>query len=249
MRGKLVALVAVAVIGSSTLQAQETSGSAFERGVKLYQDGSYAEAEEAFREVSGPSSTVYYNLGNACYKQGKLGEAVLNWEKTLALDPLDDECAHNLEIASRHLRDAVPPDNTALPLRWLMSALFGIPVVYLEYAAAILWLLANVAFLTHNLLRGRIGTIRNVAIASMAACSLAAALLGLNLYRQHADKYGVLIVAEETLRSGPGEQNTGLMQIHEGLKVKVLNTQGDWAAVKIAGGYSGWLPRGVIGLI
>lgn len=243
------ALLAVAIMASANLRSQETSGSAFERGVKLYQDGSFREAEQAFREASEPSSTVYYNLGNACYKQGKLGEAVLNWEKSLALDPLDSECAHNLEIASRHLRDAVPPDNTALPLRWLMSALFGVPLVYLEYAAAILWLLANTAFLAHNLLRGRNGMIRTVAITSLAACSLAAALLGLNLYRQHADKYGILLVAEETLRSGPGEQNTGLMQIHEGLKVKVLNTQGDWAAVKIAGGYSGWLPRGVIGLI
>lgn len=33
------------------------------------------------------SSNLFYNLGNAYYRQGKLGLAILNYERALRLDP------------------------------------------------------------------------------------------------------------------------------------------------------------------
>lgn len=224
-------------------------GDQFALGVRLYEEGKYAEAEQALLQISDASSTVYYNLGNASFKQGKLGPAVLNWEKCLRLDPLDGECARNLEVASKLLRDAVPPDQTALPVRWLAAAVFSWPVVWLARAVAAVWLLTNGAFLALILARGRWPWLRAASISCLATFLILAAVLGLNLYRLHSLQYGILLAGEEALRSGPGEQNTALMQVHEGLKFRILNTQGEWVAVTIAGGYSGWLPEAAIGRI
>jgi len=222
---------------------------AFERGVALYKDGKFAEAEAAFKESPHPSSTVLYNTGNACFKQGKLGEAILCWERGLKLDPRDRDCAGNLEMASQLLRDAVPPDETPLPLQWASAALLRWPLSYLRAAASWLWVIANIALFVLIVMRRASRPVKLAAVGLLVASLLVAAVLGVALYREKTTKYGVLVVAKESVRSGPGAQNTVLMEIHEGLKVRILNSEGEWVAVKIAGGYSGWLPLASIGII
>ena len=224
-------------------------GDPFPRAVRLYQEGEFAEAESALEAIADPSSTALYNLGNACFKQGKLGHAILYWEKALRVDPLNRDCAGNLELASRLLRDAVPPDETPLPLQWIRAALFALPVGYFEKSTLTLWIVANAVFLLLITLKNPPRGLRVFGVASLLCCVLSTGLLFLNLHRQRSHDYGIVVTHKEVVRSGPGEQNTVLMEIHEGLKVKILNTQGRWAAVKMAGGYSGWLPIDSIGVI
>lgn len=247
----LLALLPTALGASDAVaSAPAVAGqSPFEEAVVLYQQGRYAEAERAFLGMKAPSSTVFYNVGNACFKQGKLGYAILYWEKAARLDPLDDDCAGNLELASSLLHDATPPDDTPLPLKWVGVALFGLPVAYLETATVVLWCVSNIAVLLLLLWKSAPRVVKTIPRVTVCACVLAGLLLALNLYELRASRYAVLLTPREALRSGPGPQNTVLMEIHEGLKVKVLNEQGQWVAVKIAGGYSGWLPAGSIGII
>ncbi|MEW6364734.1 MAG: tetratricopeptide repeat protein [Acidobacteriota bacterium] len=245
---KLASLALLATLVISLPACGETAD-LFQRAVSLYQEGKFAEAESALEAVHDPSPTALYNLGNACFKQGKLGRAILYWEKALRLDPLNRDCAGNLELASRLLRDAVPPDETPLPLQWIRAALFALPVGYLEKGTLALWVIANALFLLQIALKNPPHSLRVLGLASLLCCLLAGGLLFLNLHKLGRHSYGIVIAPKESVRSGPGEQNTVLMEIHEGLKVKILNTQGRWAAVKIAGGYSGWLPIESIGVI
>ncbi len=222
---------------------------AFQRGVALYQQGKFADAEAAFKECAQPSSTVFYNLGNTCYKRGRLGEAIFYWERGIKLDPLDQDCAGNLELASKLLHDAVPPDQTPLPLQWLIALVFGIPIPYLKTAASWLWILTNIAFLGMIVSNGSFRWLKALAIGLLSCCLLTTVVLGINIYQFESSHYGILLVPKESVRSGPGTQNTVLMEIHEGLRIKILNTQADWIAIKIAGGYSGWVPAQSIGVI
>ena len=56
---------------------------------QLYSDGNYAEAAKAYEEIitEQPNSEVYYNLGNAYFKQNELAKAILAYERCLRLDP------------------------------------------------------------------------------------------------------------------------------------------------------------------
>ena len=50
-----------------------------------YADGRYEEAAAGYEALlaEGPNATLYYNLGNARFKQGELAQAILNYERAL----------------------------------------------------------------------------------------------------------------------------------------------------------------------
>ena len=44
------------------------------------------------------NSALFYNLANAQYRLGNLGQAILNYERALALEPRHPEAAANLRL-------------------------------------------------------------------------------------------------------------------------------------------------------
>ena len=50
-------------------------------------------------------------------------------------------------------------------------------------------------------------------------------------------------------QSGPGEDNTTLFTVHEGLKVRLRDQQGSWWHVSLDNGLNGWLPSDSLGVI
>ncbi|MDE5979645.1 MAG: tetratricopeptide repeat protein, partial [Muribaculaceae bacterium] len=56
-------------------------------------------------EAGGSSSTLFYNLGNAYYRQGNLGKAIVNYERALKLDPTNADARANLEFVNSKITD------------------------------------------------------------------------------------------------------------------------------------------------
>jgi tetratricopeptide (TPR) repeat protein len=57
---------------------------------KVYAEGSFEQATELYEKVienGFESAEVYYNLGNAFFKQNKIAAAILNYEKAKNLNP------------------------------------------------------------------------------------------------------------------------------------------------------------------
>ncbi|NJN94350.1 MAG: tetratricopeptide repeat protein [Anaerolineales bacterium] len=99
----LIHLVTLSPLHLVTL-AQEpvTPTQAMRVANEKYEAGDYAEASAIYEAIldSGLShSSVYYNLGNAYFKQGDLGRAILNYRRAQSLDPRDGDIAVNLSIA------------------------------------------------------------------------------------------------------------------------------------------------------
>lgn len=77
-----------------------------------YTQEAYGKAAELYEKVlqeSGDSPEIYYNLGNAYYKAGKIAPAILNYERALALDPGDGDIRFNLQIAKQKTVDKIEP--------------------------------------------------------------------------------------------------------------------------------------------
>ena len=80
----------------------------FDRGVAAYREGKWEEAEGAWRamaEAGVHDPRVEYNLGNAAWKQGRLGEAIWRWERARRLDPDDRDLRSNLALARHTLSE------------------------------------------------------------------------------------------------------------------------------------------------
>src|SRR5436853_5395074 len=89
----------VAVFGVGAFGADE---SAFTKANQAYADGRFEEAANDYENLirSGNwNANLFYDLGNARYRLGDFGQAVLNFERALALDPRHPEADANLRLA------------------------------------------------------------------------------------------------------------------------------------------------------
>src|SRR5207237_6004412 len=81
--------------------------SGFAKANQAYSEGRFQEAAEGYESLvqSGQRNTnLFYDLGNAYYRLGNFGKAILNYERALALDPRHPEADANLRLARDEAR-------------------------------------------------------------------------------------------------------------------------------------------------
>ena len=83
----------------------------------------YVTAANLYEEIlqEGESAAIYYNLGNAYYKSGKLGPAILNYERALLRDPGNEDIQYNLEMAKSQTIDKFESIGRFFLLDWIDS--------------------------------------------------------------------------------------------------------------------------------
>ena len=103
---------------------------------QLYSDGNYAEAAKAYEEIitEQPNSEVYYNLGNAYFKQDELAKAILAYERCLRLDPRNKDAKYNLAFAQSRIIDNVEDNQAFFIKSWRNNG-------YVRPLSILVWLL------------------------------------------------------------------------------------------------------------
>jgi tetratricopeptide (TPR) repeat protein len=223
---------------------QDSSSSLFVQANSEYQKGNYAAAETMYARIlkSGvESGPLYYNLGNACFRQKRLGEAIYYWEKALQKSPADQEIRENLELAGGLTVDRqVTAD--PFPVRLLSSAIGVLSIVQEGRLAFSLFIAANILFAIFLLKNGRIasraliGSFLAGILFVLSACSLA-----WKTYDRDFRKKGVVIEQKADVRSGPGVENITVFAIHEGLKVRIHESNNGWIQISLPNGWTGWI--------
>ena len=85
----ILALALVLLFGASALNAQSVATGLYNEANALYRSGDFAGAHRLYREVAatgGRDARLFYNLGNASFKLGRLGEASLWYERAQRLE-------------------------------------------------------------------------------------------------------------------------------------------------------------------
>ncbi len=225
----------------------ETPASWFAQGNATYQGGDFPGAEKLYRQLvdSGvDSGAVYYNLGNACFKQKRIGPAIYYWEKALAKLPRDPDVRANLELANLFVVDRVevPPD--PITIRWIRAAVRLFTVEQESWIVLVLFLLTNGLVAAH-LLASKPGRALKALVAggicAFALCCFAGSLAW-KVYESAYISRGVVISEKVDIRSGPGTENVTVFTVHEGMKLQVHSRLSGWYQVSLPNGWSGWLP-------
>lgn len=226
----------------------------FDEATKAYNEGKYNEAIENYNKIldnGEHSAALYYNLGNAYYKLNKIAPSIYYYEKSLLLDPSDNEVKNNLSFARNMTLDAIEqmPETGISKVfskitgflsfdQWAVTAIifmllfvFGyIAFYYLSYSSQ-----KRVAF---------IGSMASLVI------SLIAVLIAYLEYTSYRSEQPAIVFENEVIvKSEPNNRSQETFRIHEGTKVFVLDTLSDWNKIKLADGKTGWLPSNNIKLL
>ena len=222
----------------------------FEAANRAYEKGDFAGAEKEYRAILDygiQAPEVYYNLGNAFFRQGRIGQAILNYERAQRLDPADPDARYNMEYCRQQVADRDAP-----PSHWLASAyqvwtraagaqgeVWLLLVFYLPGSVALgAWILAR---------QERLRRLARFAAAVLLLLALpAGGLVILRAAFQAADASAIVLVDKVEGRSGPGDDNAALFTVHEGLKVQVRNESGGWVQVLLPNGLNGWVPASAV---
>lgn len=246
-----------AALISSMLAAdsgQESLSSVFAGANKSYAAGDYAGAEKLYRRILDAgveNGTLYYNLGNVCFKQKRIGAAIYYWEKAGQLLPRDADVRANLELANLYVVDRIEEKPAPLPVRSLKSA------VNLFTAEQESWVVLGL-FGAANLLIAVYITARRPSVALKAllsACVVGlltlacAASLAWKVYESKSARNGVVIAEKVEIRSGPGTDNITVFTIHEGIVLRVHSQVSGWYQVSLPNGWSGWLPATTVWIL
>ena len=214
-----------------------------------YEEGEFQAAIEAWEELTrgrGGDAATYYNLGNAYFKAGWLGRAVLNWERARRLEPRDRDTLENLDFARRLLVDEVP-ESGGLLSRWLerLGGLLSFEEAALSALA--LWSLLGLVGVFAIVFNG---VKRRAALAAAVVLLLMlmvlSPVLGWHLWRLGESSEAVVLVPSIDVRSGPGERYTSVFTVHEGLLVRVRQSTSGWYRVALPDGLGGWLPADAV---
>lgn len=244
----LLALLAWSVGGTSSAGAEDRSRARALYGDAnaAYQAGRFDDAARGYADVAAlglESAELYYNWGNACLRQGRLGPAILNYRRALRLNPGLVDASSNLTYARRRTADAqatAGDDPFPLLTRLRPGA---------HRAAGGLLLVLNLTaglFALRRLWRGAprvVALLLGIGVAG----TLAAALVFLLEQRADAaaDDAVVQAVAVD-VRSGPGEDNTVAFVLHEGTEVRVGRESNGWLEVALGTELKGWVPLSTV---
>lgn len=219
-----------------------------------YQKSDYAAAEQSYRRLLAQgleNASLYYNLGNACFKQKKLGEAIYYWEKALRFAPGDSDIRENLNLANLMIVDRIEVPQDPVPVRLLTRLVHYFTLGRESVIAFVLFLLANLFFALYLVLkhpgwtyRAFVASMIMAALTLLLACSLA-----WKVYEQENQKQGIVVEQKVDIKAGPGQENVTVVTVHEGIKVRVRGETGGWLQVSLPNGWSGWVQRNTVRII
>ena len=189
------------------------------------------------------SAKLYYNLGNACFKDDRLGEAILNYRRARLLAPGDEDIRYNLSVAESRTKDRIETipefffEGWMRTLRNLLSGtawtMLSLVLLALAFLCALFYLLAGRLSLRKGGFYGMTACLALFVVATL----FAAADRSETLDRRDA----VVMSSAVSVKSSPDRAATDLFVLHEGTVLRTGDSLGDWTEVTIADGRKGWL--------
>ncbi len=254
MAKKIVFLI-IAALG--ILQSAWAQGSLsgvqrfFVAGNELYQNGKFDEAVQVYEKIRSAgyeSGPVYYNIANSYFKEGKLGKAVLNYERARFFIPNDSDVKSNYAFAREQLNLPAPSVHGMRLLRWNDRLWSGAGVNVLTILVSVWYVLIFVFLSAGFFLRQQAAA--RVVRWLLAFCVVMAAVSAVALKRRiRYIECGAVVTAKSDVKFAPLENGTTYFTLDEGRVVEVEESNGRYVKIRRADGKTGWAPGENIELI
>lgn len=211
-----------------------------------YEAGEFQAAAEAYEAIIAAGvreSSVYYNLGNAYFKQGDLGRAILSYRRAHALNPRDPDIVANLRIARAQTVDQIEAATAGSIANFVQVAEDWLTLHEAGILALVLWLLIGL-FALLAVLKPRWRRWTGVVMAVLALFLVIGLLsMASRYYRIQRYPPAVVVAEQVNVTSGPGNADQYLLEftLHSGTEVLVLESRPDWRRVSLPGDLQGWV--------
>ena len=233
---RLCCLIICVFFASSTFAQSDGQ---FAKANQEYAAGHFREAIDNYETLvrSGEwSANLFYDLGNAYFRAGDLGRAILNYERALAVDRHHPETEANLRIMRDEARalELTP----SMPERFLQ---FASSNAFAIAAAIAFWIgifsIAALIFAQRRTWRAITLSILSLSIFALGAFAV---------YEIDNGKGGkaLAIVTSDGVeaRLATADNANSVLALPAGSEIKILSRRGDWIYAALPNNLRGWIP-------
>lgn len=232
--------------GVETSVAERSPEELWDVANTAYINGDFHTAIAAYEQIiaRGFSSVkLYYNLGNAYFKEDRVGRAILCYHRALRLAPGNDDVRYNLRVAEARTKDNIEDIPEFFFTTWMRGVrhsmscaawtILSIALLVCVLSLLLLYLLSQRLALRKM---GFYGTLTAGVLFVCATC------FAVGERREMLDQtMAVVMPASVAVKSSPDKAATDLFVLHEGTVVKVADRLDGWCEIVIADGKKGWL--------
>lgn len=248
---KKIITVAAILFGAVLSLSGNGLDKAWDRANTLYINGDYKGAIMIYDSIASSgheSAKLYYNLGNAYFKESHTGKAIVNYRRALNLSPSDHDIKYNLSVAQSGVKDNIEQVPQFFVGRWINAtrrsmssnawAVLSLLFFGLTAVGVLLYLLSN------GLRTRKAGF--TMAIVLFALFLVSASFAAVGRRELTVSNQAVVIASAAPVKSSPDRAGKDVFILHEGTEVEVVSNFGEWAEIMIADGHKGWIAVGSI---
>lgn len=185
------------------------------------------------------SGNLYYNIGNALVKNGKLGEAILNYERARLLMPRDGDLLSNI----RYAKSLMKQKDIASNRHWLLVSI-DIAFGYLTFGEMV-WGMLLLIYVTILLSIGCVffKQLRGYMIPAIVIIATIIIAEIPPLYQKAVSlrRDGIVVVPITDARYEPLKRGEVAYPVYEGMKVSILSSRNGWRKIIRPDGKIGWV--------
>ena len=222
----------------------ETASALFDKGNQSYEEGRFDQAIEEYEEILNlgiKDFRVFYNLGNAHFRQNQLGKAILNYRRALDLRPRDEDAQANLAFIKLFALDKIE-EQRINPLSTMLHSFLDLWSTDEFAVLTSVFYTLSMFFGILMLFRGPKRYLRLGFVAVLILMVIFGSSLLAKIYHESVD-HGVVIAPQVEIRSGPGEDFILQVTGHEGLEFQLDGESEGWYRISLPNGIRGWIPR------
>lgn len=239
------------LVSFTTVFAQNNLNSLFDQANDLYNQGQFELAIKKYERIlqqNQHSAEVYFNLANSHYKLNHIAPSIYYYEKALLLSPNDQDIINNLAFAQNMTIDAVEEVPKVgfdkLYNNWVNTYSFDTwskLAVAFSFSLVLLFLIYYFSKSTGK---------KRFAFVIGLVCLISTALtLFMAFQKFDFDQKNIAAIIFDKaieVKSEPNTESTVLFKLHEGTKIKVLDSVSNWQRIELSDGLSGWIPSKAI---
>jgi tetratricopeptide (TPR) repeat protein len=218
-----------------------------------YDSKNYKKAIECYEKLVKEgyvSDKLYYNLGNAYYRNAQLGEAIYHYELAKKINPKDPDLNTNLKIAYERTVDKIETKEN-----FFVSAVKS-NVLSTMSTKAWAWLSILICALTlffiYLFISGSTVTIKRlsffVALVGLIGFGIVYFLGYSALQSKQQNNFAVVTAQQSKVFVEPTSTAVSKFGLHEGTRVRIIELNADWVLIKLENGNEGWLKTTDVGI-
>ncbi len=243
---KILILIVILSASCVSLYASGANDSTWIKGNDFYSLGEYDQAIEYYNKIEKSGNVswrLFYNMGNAHYKQNDFAKAILYYERALKLNPKGSDILNNLEIAKLNTLDKIESVPDLIITTFFKNIRDTFSSNMWAYLSLVSLALTGVLLLGFKFARGR----KRRKFSFAGACLTLVLAISCMVFSANlrsiaiSNDYAIITAPVTNIKSAPNSSGGNLFILHQGTKVEILESLGGWGRIELSDGRQGWM--------